>query len=154
MKKITPCLWFDGNAEEAMNLLHLDLPEREGRRASALWPRPVPATAGSVLTASFELEGTRFTALNGGPHFKFNEAISFQIACETQDEVDYYWESSARADRYQPCGGSRTSSASPGRRPPALPRLLADHRSAPGEARDAGRCCRCRSSRSLAERAA
>jgi len=95
MQKITPFLWFDDQAEEAARfytsifknskvgrILRYDA---EAAKASG---RPV----GSVLTIEFELEGQRFTALNGGPQFKFNESVSFVVYCETQNEVDYFWE--------------------------------------------------------------
>jgi predicted 3-demethylubiquinone-9 3-methyltransferase (glyoxalase superfamily) len=95
MQKITPFLWFDDQAEEAAKfyasifknskvgrILRYDA---EAAKASG---RPV----GSVLTIEFELEGQRFTALNGGPQFKFNESVSFVVYCETQNEVDYFWE--------------------------------------------------------------
>jgi predicted 3-demethylubiquinone-9 3-methyltransferase (glyoxalase superfamily) len=92
--KLQPCLWFDGQAEEAARfyttvfkggtLGHIS---RYGEAGKELHKRPV----GSVLTVEFTLEGMHFTALNGGPQFKFSEAISFQVMCENQDEVDYYW---------------------------------------------------------------
>ena len=95
MQKITPFLWFDDQAEEAAkfytsifknskvgSILRYDA---EAAKASG---RPV----GSVLTIEFELEGQRFTALNGGPQFKFNESVSFVVYCETQNELDYFWE--------------------------------------------------------------
>ena len=97
MQKITPFLWFDNQAEEAAKfytsifrnskvgrILRYD---EEAAKTSASG-RPV----GSVLTIEFEIEGQKFTALNGGPQFKFNESISFVVNCETQDEVDYFWE--------------------------------------------------------------
>ena len=91
MQKITPFLWFDGNAEEAMNF-YTSIFRNAKVGSISRYGEAGPGPAGSVLTASFELEGLQFTALNGGPHFKFNEAVSFQIECETQAEVDYYWE--------------------------------------------------------------
>ena len=97
MQNITPFLWFDCQAEEAAKfytsifrnskvgrILRYD--EETAKRSQS--GRPV----GSVLTIEFEIEGQKFTALNGGPQFKFNESISFVVNCETQDEVDYYWE--------------------------------------------------------------
>src|SRR5688572_15562776 len=63
-----------------------------------------PDRVGSVVTASFALEGTRFVGVNGGPQFKFNESVSFQIPCETQAEVDYFWEKLGAGGQYQPCG--------------------------------------------------
>lgn len=94
IQKITPCLWFDHEAEEAATfyvgifrnsrILHISRYPDAGQEIHG-------KEAGTVLTVSFELEGNRFTALNGGPMFKFNEAISFQIDCNNQEEVDYYW---------------------------------------------------------------
>jgi predicted 3-demethylubiquinone-9 3-methyltransferase (glyoxalase superfamily) len=95
MNKITPFLWFNDNAEEAIKLYTSIFKEakigkmtRYDETASKAAGRP----AGSVMTATFSLFGQEFIALNGGPHFKFNEAISFVVNCETQEEVDYYWE--------------------------------------------------------------
>ncbi len=90
--RVTPFLWFDKNAEEAVEF-YLGV-FKNSRRLNELRMQadggPVPK--GSVLTISFELEGQKFTALNGGPMFKFNEAVSFVVRCETQAEVDEYWE--------------------------------------------------------------
>jgi predicted 3-demethylubiquinone-9 3-methyltransferase (glyoxalase superfamily) len=94
MQKITPFLWFDDQAEEAVNFYtSLFKNSKTGRiarspeEAAEKTGRPV----GSVLTIEFEIEGQKFVALNGGPLFKFNESISFVINCETQEEVDYFW---------------------------------------------------------------
>ena len=94
MQKITPCLWFDNNAEEAVNFYtsifknsKIGNISRYGEAGYEIHRKP----AGTVLTIEFELNGQAFTALNGGPMFKFNEAISFQVGCESQEEVDYYW---------------------------------------------------------------
>jgi predicted 3-demethylubiquinone-9 3-methyltransferase (glyoxalase superfamily) len=91
MSKITPCLWFDGNAEEAANFYVSLLP---GSRVDNVMRSPAdnPSTpAGAVLTVDFTLAGQRFTGLNGGPQFSFTEAISFVIDCEGQPEVDRLW---------------------------------------------------------------
>lgn len=95
MQKITPCLWFDDQAEEAANFYTSIFPNsritdvsRYVEAGQQIHGRP----AGTVMTVAFELGGQPFTGLNGGPIFKFNEAISFQISCDTQEEVDYYWE--------------------------------------------------------------
>ena len=95
MQKITPCLWFDNNAEEAVSFYtsifknsKIGNISRYGNEGYEIHRKP----AGTVLTIEFELNGQAFTALNGGPMFKFNEAISFQVGCESQEEVDYYWE--------------------------------------------------------------
>jgi predicted 3-demethylubiquinone-9 3-methyltransferase (glyoxalase superfamily) len=92
MQKITPFLWFDNNAEEAVNLytsVFKDSKILQTSRYSDAGPGP----KGSVMTVSFQLFGLTFTALNAGPHFKFNESISFVVNCENQEEVDYYWNS-------------------------------------------------------------
>jgi predicted 3-demethylubiquinone-9 3-methyltransferase (glyoxalase superfamily) len=95
MQKITPCLWFDNQAEEAVKFYtaifgnsRIVNISRYTEAGYEVHGRP----AGTVMTVAFELDGQAFTALNGGPLFKFNEAISFQVNCETQKEVDYYWE--------------------------------------------------------------
>ena len=103
MQKITPFLWFDGNAEEAMNFYTSIFKNAQAGNISR-YGEAGPGPAGSVLTASFELEGMRFTALNGGPHFRFNEAISFHVACESQAEVDYYYDKLGAGGQIQPCG--------------------------------------------------
>ena len=94
MQKITPFLWFDSNAEEAVNFYvsifknsKLGKVTRYNEASSKAAGRP----EGSVMTMEFQLEGQSFTAINGGPHFKFTEAISFVVDCETQEEVDYFW---------------------------------------------------------------
>ena len=109
MQKITPCLWFDSNAEEAVNFYtaifnHSKIGNisRYGEAGHEIHGKP----AGTVLTVEFELDGQAFTALNGGPVFKFNEAISFQVSCDSQGEVDYYWEklSEGGDKKAQQCG--------------------------------------------------
>jgi predicted 3-demethylubiquinone-9 3-methyltransferase (glyoxalase superfamily) len=109
IQKITPCLWFDNQAEEAAKF-YVSLFEnsamgavtRYGKEGFEVHGRP----EGSVLTVSFRLEGQEFTALNGGPHFKFSEAISFVVRCETQTEVDRYWDKLGDGgdQRAQQCG--------------------------------------------------
>jgi predicted 3-demethylubiquinone-9 3-methyltransferase (glyoxalase superfamily) len=105
--KITPCLWFDSKAEEAANFYisifknsKLGRISRYGKEGFEVHGRQ----AGSVMTVEFELDGFRITALNGGPHFKFNEAISLQVYCDTQDEIDYYWSRLAKGGEEGPCG--------------------------------------------------
>ena len=95
MQKITPFLWFDDQAEEAVKFYTSVFKNskigrilRYSEEAAKASGRP----AGSVLTVEFEMEGQEFVALNGGPLFKFNESISFVVNCETQEEVDYFWE--------------------------------------------------------------
>jgi predicted 3-demethylubiquinone-9 3-methyltransferase (glyoxalase superfamily) len=109
IQKITPCLWFDDQAEEAVefyisifrNSKIVNI-ARYGEAGHEVHGKP----AGTVMTVAFELDGQTFTALNGGPMFKFNEAISLQVNCETQEEVDYYWEklSEGGDEKAQQCG--------------------------------------------------
>jgi predicted 3-demethylubiquinone-9 3-methyltransferase (glyoxalase superfamily) len=108
-QKIAPCLWFDDQAEEAarfytgifQNSKIVNI-ARYGEAGQEIHGRP----AGSVMAVAFELDGQAFSALNGGPIFKFNEAVSLQIYCETQDEVDYYWDrlSEGGDEKAQQCG--------------------------------------------------
>jgi len=90
-QKITPFLWFDNNAEEAMNF-YVSVFNNSKINTVTRYGDTGPGPKGSVLTAAFELEGQKFVALNGGPRFKFTEAISFVISCETQKEIDYFWD--------------------------------------------------------------
>ena len=105
-QKIVPCLWFDHQAEEAANfyvgIFKNSRVTNISRYAQDIHGKP----KGSVLTVSFELDGQSFTALNGGPVFKFNEAVSLQIYCDNQQEVDHYWEklSAGGDERAQQCG--------------------------------------------------
>lgn len=130
--RIAPCLWFDDQAEEAakfytgifrnskvVNTSHY------GEAGHEIHGRP----AGSVLTVAFELDGQPFTALNGGPVFKFNEAISLQVNCENQEEVDYYWEklSEGGDERAQQCGWLKDKyGVSWQIVPVAVPKMLSD----------------------------
>ena len=90
-QKITSFLWFDNNAEEAMNF-YVSVFNNSKIGTVTRYGDAGPGPKGSVLTAAFELEGQKFVALNGGPRFKFTEAISFVINCETQEEIDYFWD--------------------------------------------------------------
>jgi len=103
MHKIIPCLWFDGQAEEAMHF-YTSIFRNAKVGDIVRYTEAGPGPAGSVLTASFELEDIRFVAVNGGPHFKFNEAVSFQITCESQAEVDYFWDKLTEGGQIQQCG--------------------------------------------------
>jgi predicted 3-demethylubiquinone-9 3-methyltransferase (glyoxalase superfamily) len=88
--RITPFLWFDGIAEEAADFYVSIFPN--SRRIGELRnPGDAPGPKGGALTVSFELDGLRFTALNGGPAFKFSQAVSFVVNCDTQEEIDHYW---------------------------------------------------------------
>jgi predicted 3-demethylubiquinone-9 3-methyltransferase (glyoxalase superfamily) len=132
VQRISPCLWFDHEAEEAARfytgifenskIVHIS---RYGEAGKEIHRRP----AGSVMTVDFELDGQRFTALNGGPVFKFNEAISFQVDCETQKDVDYFWDRlGAGGDpKAQQCGWLKDKfGVSWQVVPTVLPRLLRD----------------------------
>ena len=122
MRKITPFLWFDSEAEEAMNY-YLSI-FKNGRVVS------VNRANGRVLTVAFELEGQRFMGLNAGPKFKFNEAISFQVMCETQEEIDRYWSrlSAGGDEKAQQCGWLKDKYGLSWQVVPAvLPDLLDDH---------------------------
>jgi predicted 3-demethylubiquinone-9 3-methyltransferase (glyoxalase superfamily) len=103
MQKITPCLWFDTEGEEAAGFYTSVFPNSrivDVARYGEAGPRP----EGTVMVVSFELDGQKFTALNGGPEFTFNEAISFQVSCETQEEVDAFWSKLSAGGEEGPCG--------------------------------------------------
>jgi predicted 3-demethylubiquinone-9 3-methyltransferase (glyoxalase superfamily) len=91
MQKITPFLWFDSQAEHAMNFYVSIFPNSKVLGVTR-YGEEGPGPNGTVMTAAFELDGQEFVALNGGPQFKFTEAISFVVNCDTQEEIDYYWE--------------------------------------------------------------
>ena len=103
MQKISPFLWFDGKAEEAAKFYISIFPNSKIGDILRNGPDG-PAPQGSVLTVAFELDGQKFTALNGGPHYKFSPATSFVVNCETQDEVDYYWEKLSAGGKTMQCG--------------------------------------------------
>jgi predicted 3-demethylubiquinone-9 3-methyltransferase (glyoxalase superfamily) len=103
MPKITPCLWFDTQGEEAAEFYTSIFPNSRithVERYGEAGPRP----AGSVMTVAFELDGHKFVALNGGPEFTFNEAVSFQVDCRSQEEVDNYWTRLGEGGKEGPCG--------------------------------------------------
>jgi predicted 3-demethylubiquinone-9 3-methyltransferase (glyoxalase superfamily) len=102
-QKITPFLWFDDQAEEAMHYYVSIFPNSEVLSVSR-YGEAGPGTAGTVMTATFRLDGQEFTALNGGPQFRFTEAISFQIDCSSQDEVDYFWDRLSDGGETSQCG--------------------------------------------------
>ena len=91
MQKITSMLWFDGKAEEAAKF-YVSIFKNSKMGKVVRYGDAGPGPKGSVMVASFEVEGQEFTALNGGPQFKFNESVSFVVHCKTQQEVDYYWD--------------------------------------------------------------
>jgi predicted 3-demethylubiquinone-9 3-methyltransferase (glyoxalase superfamily) len=103
MQKITPFLWFDDNAEEAASFYVALFPNSRILKV-ARYNAAGPGPAGKVMTVSFELEGREFTALNGGPHFKFSEAISFVVSCETQSEIDRLWSALSAGGKEGQCG--------------------------------------------------
>ena len=102
-QKIVPNLWFDTEAEEAANF-YLSVFENSRIVSVAHYTEAGPREAGTVMTVEFELDGQRFVGINGGPEFKFDEAVSFQITCEDQDEVDYYWEKLTDGGEESQCG--------------------------------------------------
>ena len=125
-KKITPCLWFDTEGEEAATFYTSVFPNSRivhiARYGSA-GPRP----EGTVMTVDFELDGQPFVALNGGPDFTFNEAISFQVSCADQDEVDTFWSALSEGGEEGPCGWLKDRfGVSWQIIPTALPELLSD----------------------------
>jgi predicted 3-demethylubiquinone-9 3-methyltransferase (glyoxalase superfamily) len=103
MQKITPFLWFDSQAEEAMNF-YISIFKNSKTVTVARYGDADPGPKGSVMTAAFQLEGQDFVALNGGPQFKFTPAISFVVNCETQQEVDELWEKLSAGGRKDRCG--------------------------------------------------
>ncbi len=105
--KITPCLWFDTQAEEAARFYVSIFKSAKMGRISRYGKEGVEIhgkKAGSVMTTEFEIDGQTFVALNGGPQFKFSEAISFQVHCETQQEIDYFWSTLSQGGEEGPCG--------------------------------------------------
>jgi predicted 3-demethylubiquinone-9 3-methyltransferase (glyoxalase superfamily) len=106
MSKPRPCLWFDTQSEEAAQFYTSVFPNSRitaVHRYGSAGPRP----AGTVMTVEFELDGEPFLALNGGPEFTFNEAVSFEIECADQAEVDHYWNAFADGGKEGPCGWIR-----------------------------------------------
>jgi predicted 3-demethylubiquinone-9 3-methyltransferase (glyoxalase superfamily) len=103
MKRITPFLWFDGQAEEAMNFYLAVFGDGEMLEVSR-YPEESPGAAGTVMTARFRLRDQEFIALNGGPQFPFTEAVSFVVDCDTQDEVDHFWDRLSEGGEPGQCG--------------------------------------------------
>jgi predicted 3-demethylubiquinone-9 3-methyltransferase (glyoxalase superfamily) len=101
--RITPFLWFDSNAEEAVDF-YITIFKNSRRLEVLRNPGDAPGPKDGVLTIAFELDGQKFTALNGGPHFKFTEAISFTVRCDSQQEVDEYWEKLSAGGSESQCG--------------------------------------------------
>jgi len=103
MQAITAFLWFDDQAEEAATLYTSLFPNSKINKVTR-YGEVGPGKAGTVMTVDFELNGRPFVALNGGPHYTFSEAVSFVVNCETQEEVDRYWERLSEGGQEQPCG--------------------------------------------------
>ncbi|MDQ3113799.1 MAG: VOC family protein [Actinomycetota bacterium] len=126
MPKTTPCLWFDTQGEDAAKFYTSVFPNSrvtDVARYGEAGPRP----AGMALTVEFELDGQAYTALNGGPEFTFSEAISFQIDCKDQDEVDHYWTKLSEGGEEGPCGWLKDKFGLSWQVVPrALPELLGD----------------------------
>jgi len=102
-QKITTFLWFDNNAEEAVNF-YVSVFKNSKIFASTRYGETGPGPKGTIMTIDFELDGVRYAALNGGPNFKFTEAISLVVHCQTQEEVDYYWEKLSEGGQIIECG--------------------------------------------------
>ena len=102
-QKITPFLWFDKEAEEAVNL-YVSIFKNAKINGLSRYTKSGPGPAGSVMTISFRLDGCEFVALNGGPHYKITPGVSFVVNCETQEEVDHFWEALSEGGKKQQCG--------------------------------------------------
>ena len=103
MQKITPFLWYDNQAEEAANF-YVSIFKNSRVKNVARYPEGSPGPVGSAMTVDFELEGQEFVGLNGGANFKFTEAVSFVVNCETQEEVDYFWDKLLEGGTESQCG--------------------------------------------------
>jgi len=136
-QKIMPCLWFDSEAEQAAKFYtsvfansRIMRISRYGNAGQEVHGKP----PGSVMTVEFEIEGQSFTALNGGPRFKFNEAVSFQVMCDTQEEIDRFWSKLSEGGQEGPCGWLKDRFGLSWQVvPAALPQMLAN---AQGATRD------------------
>lgn len=131
-QRITPCLWFDTEAEAAAKFYasifkhsKLGAISRYGTEGFEIHGKK----AGTVMTVEFEIAGQKFLALNGGPQFKFNEAVSFQVHCETQEEIDYFWSKLAEGGQEGPCGWLKDKFGLSWQViPTALPQMLMDEK--------------------------
>ena len=103
MKKITPFLWFNDNAEEAMKF-YTSIFKNSEILSVTRYGDAGPGPKGTVMVGTFQLDGEKFIALNGGPLYKFTEAISFSVDCETQEEIDYFWEKLSEGGEKSQCG--------------------------------------------------
>jgi predicted 3-demethylubiquinone-9 3-methyltransferase (glyoxalase superfamily) len=134
-QRIAPCLWFDSQAEEAAQF-YVSIFKNSKVLGVSRYPKAGQEihrrSPGSVMTVDFELDGQTFTALNGGPVFKFNEAVSFQIYCKTQEDIDYYWEKLSQGGdpKAQQCGWLKDKYGLSWQVvPAALPEIFKDHES-------------------------
>ena len=134
-QRISPCLWFDHEAEQAA-AFYVSVFKNSKITSVARYTKAGFEThkrpAGSVMIVAFELDGQSFTALNGGPHFKFNEAISLQVSCRNQEEVDYYWDKLSKGgdSKAQQCGWLKDKYGLSWQVvPTVLPEMLKDHES-------------------------
>jgi predicted 3-demethylubiquinone-9 3-methyltransferase (glyoxalase superfamily) len=126
MPKITPFLWFNDQAEEAMNF-YVSIFKNSKAGSVTRYGDAGPGPKGSVMTANFQLDGVDFTALNGGPQFPFTEAVSFVVHCETQQEIDHYWDTLTAGGRPSQCGWLKDKFGLSWQVvPDVLPRLLKD----------------------------
>jgi predicted 3-demethylubiquinone-9 3-methyltransferase (glyoxalase superfamily) len=126
MQKITPFLWFDGRAEEAMNF-YASIFKNSKKGKVTRYGDAGPGPKGTVMTAGFQLDGQEFIALNGGPQFKFSQAVSFVVNCKTQKEVDELWEKLCAGGEQQMCGWLKDKFGLSWQIvPTALPELLTD----------------------------
>lgn len=126
MKTITPCLWFNTEAEDAANF-YTSVFEDAKVTGVSRYGDAGPGEPGTVLTVSFELRGQEFVALNGGPEFTFSEAVSFQVSCESQAEVDGFWNALCEGGEEGPCGWLKDKFGLSWQIiPTALPELLSD----------------------------
>ena len=103
MQKITPFLWFNDNAEEAIEF-YMSVFENGSLGTVSRYGEAGPGPKGKLMTASFKLNGQEFVALNGGPQFTFTEAVSFVVNCEAQEEIDHYWDKLSEGGQTQMCG--------------------------------------------------
>jgi predicted 3-demethylubiquinone-9 3-methyltransferase (glyoxalase superfamily) len=126
MQKITPFLWFDGKAEEAANF-YVSVFKNGILGKVSRYGDSGPGPKGTVMVATFQIDGQDFIALNGGPQFKFSPAISFVVNCETQDEVDHFWEKLSEGGKTMQCGWLQDQfGVSWQIVPTALPKLMSD----------------------------
>jgi predicted 3-demethylubiquinone-9 3-methyltransferase (glyoxalase superfamily) len=126
MQTVTPCLWFDTEGEDAANFYVSVFPDSKILNVTR-YGSAGPRREGTVMTVEFELRGQQFVALNGGPDFTFSEAVSFQVSCETQEDVDAYWSALSEGGEQGPCGWLKDKYGLSWQIVPSvLPRLLED----------------------------